>query len=105
VIESASNVEVRYGVEVIGGDGRLKHLELPDRATGKMESLPAAGLLVLIGAEPFTEWLPDTVSRDRWGFVFDWARILRSAGRRPAPFLLETGTPGCSPSATCGTAR
>ena len=32
-------------------------------------SLPAAGLFVLIGAEPFTEWLPDRLGRDRWGYL------------------------------------
>ena len=33
--------------------------ELRDRLSGDAESMPAAGLFVLIGAEPFTEWLPD----------------------------------------------
>jgi thioredoxin reductase (NADPH) len=62
-------VQVRYGVEVIGGrgDGRLQQLQLQDRATGAVESVAAAGLFVLIGAEPFTAWLPERLGRDRWG--------------------------------------
>jgi thioredoxin reductase (NADPH) len=44
-IDSAPNVAVRFGVEVIGGggDGRLQHLQLRNRHTGEMETSPPDG--------------------------------------------------------------
>ena len=34
----------------------------------------AAGLFVLIGASPFTGWLPPEVGRDDWGYVLTGPR-------------------------------
>ena len=95
-IASASNVEVRYGVEVIGcgGDGRLEQLELRERASGRVESLPAAGLFILIGAEPFTGWLPEAVGRDPWGYILTGPDTGERWSLDRAPFLLETSMPG-----------
>jgi alkyl hydroperoxide reductase subunit AhpF len=95
-IAGASNVAVRYGTEIVsgGGDGRLQHLELRDRSSGTVESVPAGGVFVLIGAEPFTEWLPEAVSRDRWGFILTGQDISEGWTERRPPFLLETSLPG-----------
>jgi thioredoxin reductase (NADPH) len=59
-IDNAANVHVRYRSEVAdgGGDGRLEHLLIRDRDSGRTESVPAAGLFILIGAEPFTAGCP-----------------------------------------------
>jgi len=94
-IGSASNVDVRFGVDVVGGEGagRLEHLQLRDRVSGATESVPAAGLFVLIGGQPFTEWLPESVNRDRWGFVLTGSDIDRWPLDR-APLLFETSLPG-----------
>ncbi len=95
-IDAAPNVDVRYRCEVAGGggSGHLEQLLLRDRDTGQTERVPAAGLFILIGAQPFTGWLPETVKRDQWGFILtgpdtgqDWP-LLR------APFMMETTTPG-----------
>src|SRR5215472_2806862 len=69
-IDAAPNMHVRYRSEVAGGGGygRLEHVLIRDRDSGRTESLPAAGLFILIGAQPFTGWLPDAIHRDRWGF-------------------------------------
>jgi thioredoxin reductase (NADPH) len=95
-IGSTSNVDVRYGVDVIGGggDGHLEHVQLRDRGSGAVESEPAAGLFVLIGAEPFTGWLPEVVARDRWGYVLTGPDTGRHWPLARAPFLLETSLPG-----------
>ena len=95
-IDAAPNVEVRYGVEVVGGggDGRLDHLRLRDRFSGGVDSLPAAGLFVLIGAEPFTGWLPDRLGRDRWGYVLTGADAGEPWPLERAPLPLETTMPG-----------
>jgi thioredoxin reductase (NADPH) len=70
-IATRSNVLVRHCTEVVGGggDGRLEWLTLADRRTGTTERVGAGALFVLIGAEPLTDWLPDTIARDDWGYV------------------------------------
>ncbi len=70
-IDASANITVRHHTEVVGGggEGRLTHVSVRDRVTGYAETVPAAGLFVLIGAEPHTGWLPDEVERDEQGYV------------------------------------
>jgi thioredoxin reductase (NADPH) len=86
-----ANITVRCHAEVVGGvgDRRLTHLRPHDRSTGDTGTVPVAGLFVLIGAEPRTEWLPDEIERDTGGY------ILTGMDRpgRPA-WLFETSVSG-----------
>lgn len=95
-IDNASNVDVRYGVEVVGGggEGHLEYLQLREHASQAVESVPAAGLFILIGAEPFTDWLPRQVARDRWGYLLTGAAVDRHVPGARAPLPLETTLPG-----------
>jgi thioredoxin reductase (NADPH) len=70
-IDATPNVDLMYGVEVVGGagDGRLETIDVRRPPSGAVDTLPAAALFILIGAEPFTQWLPSDVARDDWGFV------------------------------------
>ena len=101
-IESAPNIAVRPRVAVTGGagPGRLERLTLTDLESGAAETVPAAALFVLIGAEPRTQWLSDTVRRDQPGFVLTGSDLLQDGQpdeqwplRRP-PMLLESSLPG-----------
>ena len=101
-IESAPNIAVRPRVAVTGGGGpgRLERLTLTDLESGAAETVPAAALFVLIGAEPRTQWLPDAVRRDQSGFVLTGSDLLQDGQadeewplRRP-PMLLESSLPG-----------
>ncbi len=101
-IESAPNIVVRHGVAVTGGAGqsRLESLALTDLESGAAETVEAAALFVLIGAEPRTQWLPDAVRRDQSGFVVTGTDLLDGAQpsvqwplRRP-PMFLESSLPG-----------
>ena len=101
-IESAPNIAVRYRVAVTGGAGRsrLESLTLTDLDTGAAETVPAAALFVLIGAEPRTQWLPSTVRRDQPGFVLTGNDLLDN-GQPNAdwplqrlPMFLESSLPG-----------
>jgi thioredoxin reductase (NADPH) len=97
-LEAAANVEVRTGTEVVdgGGDARLEHLGLRDSATGEEETVAADGLFVLIGARPHTDWLPEEIARDPWGFVLAGTDLVGDE-RWPLdrrPLLLETSMPG-----------
>jgi thioredoxin reductase (NADPH) len=95
-IAGSPNVAVRYRTEIVsgGGDGRLQHLELRDRSSGDVESVSAAGLFVLIGAEPFTAWLPEAVIRDPWGFILTGPDIGDGWAQERPPLQLETSMPG-----------
>ena len=101
-IESAPNITVRPRVAVTGGagQGRLERLTLTDLESGAAETVDAAALFVLIGAEPRTQWLPDAVRRDQSGFVLTGSDLLHDGQaheqwplRRP-PMLLESSLPG-----------
>ncbi len=101
-IDAAPNIDVAFATEVVGGggEGRLEQLVLADRGSGARRTAEAAALFVLVGAQPHTGWLPDSVARDCWGFVLTGADLAGSeAGLRwpltrpPAP--LESSLPGC----------
>ena len=91
----ASERAVDHQQVVVG----LRRRDLPgrsgrDRVTGIVDSVPAGGLFVLIGAEPFTEWLPEPVLRDQWGYVLTGSDIDQDRAAKRAPFPLETSRPG-----------
>jgi thioredoxin reductase (NADPH) len=101
-IEATENIQVRLNTQVIdgGGQGRLEHLVLKDRASGLTQTFSAAALFVLIGARPHTGWLPEEVMRDERGYIITGNDLLRG-GSPPEgwplerqPMLLETSVPG-----------
>jgi thioredoxin reductase (NADPH) len=101
-IEVARNVSVRLGTRVVdgGGRGRLENLVLEDCASGLTETVSAAGLFLLIGAEPHTDWLPEEIARDEAGYVVtgrDFSRYgppRRGWHAERLPLPLETSMPG-----------
>ena len=101
-IAGTPNIAVRPNTVVTGGGGtgRLETLTLQDRISSTTETVPAAAVFVLIGAEPRTHWLPDAVVRDRWGFLLTGPDLL-TGGHPPdgwplprPPMFLETSLPG-----------
>jgi thioredoxin reductase (NADPH) len=95
-IEATANVTVRHQVEVVGGGGgrRLAHLQLRDRRSGEVETVPAAGLFVLIGAAPHTDWLPGEIDRDDSGYVLTGADRPGGAQAGRSARLFETTLSG-----------
>ena len=101
-IKATHNVRVRLNTRVVGGggEGRLERLVLEDSLSECTQTVPAAALFVLIGAEPRTEWLPDEIVRDERGFILTGSDLL-SGGRLPMqwnlerpPLVMETSVPG-----------
>jgi thioredoxin reductase (NADPH) len=97
-IQATPNIVVRLRTEAVDGHGhgRLEALTLRDRDRGVIETVAAAALFVLIGAEPRTGWLRDAVACDQQGYVLT-GRDLTAAGGWPAarpPLFLETSLPG-----------
>jgi thioredoxin reductase/CheY-like chemotaxis protein len=96
-IDSDPNIAVRTNVEVVdgGGQGSLEYLVLEELVSGNRESVRADALFVLIGSQPHTEWLGDSVARDRSGFILTGPDVPRDEfGSGAAPLLLETSMPG-----------
>jgi thioredoxin reductase (NADPH) len=101
-LQANDRITVRLGTQVVaaGGAGRLEQLTLHDTHTGATETVPAAALFILIGAQPRTEWLAGTLEMDGHGFVLTGPDLLQG-GRPPAgwpldrpPLPLETSLPG-----------
>jgi thioredoxin reductase (NADPH) len=94
-IDAEPTIEVLTDAEVSAGsgEGRLERVVVRDRTSGGERTVAADGLFVMIGAEPRTGWLPDTVERDRFGFVLTGADLLGWQGDR-RPFAYETSLPG-----------
>ena len=92
-IDRDPNIQVRTGTEVAAGlgEGRLEGLEL--RTPDGTKKVRAAALIVLIGAHPHTEWLPDEIERDQWGYLPTGTDVSSWPLERP-PFALETSLPG-----------
>lgn len=93
-IAGNGKIDVRYETQVVDGSGatRLETLTLRD-GTGTIETLPADGLFVLIGARPRTDWLPPEVTRDQFGFVVTGSSSSGWPLERP-PFMFESTMPG-----------
>ena len=89
-IEAAENIDVTYETEVIGGSGenRLETLTLLDKASGRKSKVDADALFVMIGAQPWTEWLPPEIERDEWGYILTGTDL--ESGNGASPRLGET---------------
>jgi thioredoxin reductase (NADPH) len=102
-IAGQPGIEVRYHTVVRGLDGsqRLERAEVEDLIAKTWETIPAAALVVLVGAEPHTEWLAGSVSLDDGGYIVTGPGLgpdtrLQSpwTGRYHDPYLLETSAAG-----------
>lgn len=93
-IEGRGNIDVRFRTEIVdgSGSGSLATLTLREAGKDEKETVPADAVFILIGARPFTEWLPDNVVRDRFGFVMTGPGEHWRA-QRP-PFMFESSMPG-----------
>jgi thioredoxin reductase (NADPH) len=96
-ITATPNIDVRATTQIAAaaGTGKLETLTLRDTRTGGTQVVPAAALVVLIGAVPHTDWLPPEISRDEHGFILtggDVPAARWTLSRPPRP--LETSLPG-----------
>jgi thioredoxin reductase (NADPH) len=106
-IRAAKNLVVHEGVEVscVHGERRMDALSLrafnPDgdsnKSDGTEEKLKVSAAFVFIGADPGCTWLPDSIARDKLGYILTGTEALQS-GRWPLvdrePCPLETTMPG-----------
>ncbi|HEX6678270.1 MAG TPA: FAD-dependent oxidoreductase [Actinomycetes bacterium] len=101
-LQANDAIAVRLGTQVVAahGSGRLERLALHDTSTDVTETVPAAALFILIGAQPHTEWLAGTLELDEHGFVLTGGDVPRQGRAGPGwpldrpPLALETSMPG-----------
>ncbi len=92
-------VHLHSVVEDLEGDGgRLQAVVARDLESDERTRLPARDLMVFIGGDPSTTWLPDSVTRDTGGYVVTGPAARRTAQSEDAvqhvPLMLETSLPG-----------
>jgi thioredoxin reductase (NADPH) len=106
-IRAAANITVHEGVEIaaVHGERRLESVTLRefnpdvDMPTNdpSPEVLSVSAAFVFIGADPGCSWLPESLARDKLGYILTGIDALRS-GRWPLkdrePCPLETTVPG-----------
>ena len=90
-------IQVQECAEVVdgGGEGRLEWIGIRDLNTGEVSRREAAGLFLLLGAEPKCDWLPPEICLDEHGFVLTGRDVPKdrwSNGLPPAN--LATVAPG-----------
>ncbi|MBV9324956.1 MAG: FAD-dependent oxidoreductase [Chloroflexi bacterium] len=118
-LEAVPNLTVRYHTEVAAAEGsdRLEALVLRDVNTSTQIRVPAAGLVILIGQKPSTDWAEGLLARDAQDFLLTGPDLPPPTDRRDtrgrlarppappaaaggvwplarAPLLLETSVPG-----------
>ena len=73
----------------------LEAVALRDCRTGECETVPAAALFFMIGAQPHTAWLPDAICRDERGYLLTGSDLPEDDWPLERPqLMLETSLPG-----------
>lgn len=99
-LDNIENIEVKFNTELVEAQGtdHLERVILRDQHTQRQQHCDAAALLILIGAEPHTEWLKRTLALDSQGYILTGTDLL--GGESPnwklprAPYTLESSVPG-----------
>lgn len=100
-IDRTRNIRVRVNTQVIEafGEGRLEGVRLRHRVSGTIEAARTRALIVMMGADPNTEWLKGSMLRDEEGYLVTGDQLVCD-GRLPqgwiserAPLMLETSVP------------
>ncbi len=92
-LRHAANVSIETGSEVVElcGDEYLRAVKVRN-AEGRLEERVIGGMFIMIGADPCTGWLRNTVRLDNRGFVLTGADCGADAA---VPFnLFQTNLPG-----------
>jgi len=100
-VDRTRNIRVRVNTQVVEGfgEGRLEGVRLRHRVSGTIEAARTRALVIMMGADPNTEWLKGSMLRDDAGYLITGTELWRN-GRWPedwaaerAPLLLETSVP------------
>lgn len=101
VLDRTRNIRVRVNTQVVEafGEGRLEGVTLRHRVSGTTEAARTRALFVMMGTDPNSAWLKDSVQRDEDGYLLTGTDLVHD-GRLPdrwsnerAPLFLETSMP------------
>jgi thioredoxin reductase (NADPH) len=99
-IRATPNITLHEGKEIaaVHGERLPRSIDLKVHGNGEIvASLPVGAIFVFIGADPHVDWLPDSLARDKLGYLLTGADAAAS-GRWPLtnrePVPLETTIPG-----------
>src|SRR5262249_53457677 len=99
--QPAITIVSHSAVRGVDGDGRLERVIVENVTTSARQTLPAAALFVLIGAEAHTQWLAGSIELDDHGFIVTGPDLSEHVRKAPAwetlgrdPYLLEASLPG-----------
>src|SRR5256884_550822 len=101
-VQATPRIKLRLRTEIVDAVGgqRLEGLILRSLDDGTTETVPAAALFVMIGAQPSTDWLAPAVLRDAGGYILTGQDVLQDGAppaarppRRP-PLPREANLPG-----------
>jgi len=97
-IETSPKITLLLNSEIceLRGEDHVEEALIADRKTGGSRVEKIAGVFVMIGAVPHTQWLPDKIARDSKGFIYTGPGLIQKglwSEQRP-PFFLETTCPG-----------
>jgi thioredoxin reductase (NADPH) len=82
-------------ITMLHGDRHLEQVTWTNRATGESQTRRVAGIFLMLGAAPNTEWLAGAVALDGRGFVLTGAPAAgEEAAAADAPSPLATSLPG-----------
>ena len=103
-LAAKANITIETQAEVIRFEGtdRLEAIEVATGPSRRRERRESDAVFVFIGAHAETDWLPEKLIRDEWGYVCAGRDVMdllpqRAVGTWPLerdPYLLETSVPG-----------
>jgi thioredoxin reductase (NADPH) len=101
-VQATPRIKLRLRTEILDAVGgqRLEALVLRSLDSGTTETVPAAAVFVMIGAQPSTDWLAPPLLRDPAGYILTGQDLLQDGAPpdswplRRHPFPRETCLPG-----------
>jgi thioredoxin reductase (NADPH) len=97
-ILASKRIKVHQETEIadVVGDKRIEQLKCKSRS-GDSFTLPCHAVFAFIGAEPGGDWIPESIQRDKGGYLLTGGEVIQS-GHWPLqdrhPCVLETTLPG-----------
>src|SRR5829696_4865453 len=102
-INETPNIRILLNSKVteVHGENRLEFITITNTQTRQLQTVPASGLYIFIGAVPHTDAAVGLIERDANGFILTGQDLMQNGVERPRgwtldrqPFLLETNVPG-----------
>jgi len=102
-INETPNIRILLNSKVreVHGENRLEFITITNTQTGQLQTVPASGLYIFIGAVPHTDAAAGVIERDANGFILTGQDLMQNGHIRPRgwtldrqPLLLETHVPG-----------